>query len=153
MVWQASWKKFLIDMMYLRGQVTLYPNFPNQSSFSTNHMEPGAHISAVDNSLTHLKIDFEVPLLQVWFPYTTTIILLANERSHSWTLSSLFHRLLSRERWTEFAYRFLNAFRKDLGTSFIIYGTLGSWGWKWGFYSYLLTAIRCTDDTLALCAD
>ncbi|MBA0761947.1 hypothetical protein Gotri_024517 [Gossypium trilobum] len=61
--WQASWKKFLIDMMYLRGYVSLYPNFPNQSSFSTNHMEPGAHISAKDNVVRHDKTDFEVPLL------------------------------------------------------------------------------------------
>ncbi len=66
--WQASWKKFLIDMMYLRGHVTLYPNFPNQTSFSTNHMEPGAHIAAADNVVTHHKEDFEVPLLQVYFP-------------------------------------------------------------------------------------
>lgn len=62
--WQASWKKFLIDMMYLRGYVSLYPNFPNQASFSTNHMEPGAHISAKDNVVTHDKGDFEVPLLK-----------------------------------------------------------------------------------------
>ncbi|CAN6479385.1 unnamed protein product [Victoria cruziana] len=62
--WQASWKKFLIDMMYLRGYVSLYPNFPNQASFSTNHMEPGAHISAKDNIVKHNKVDFEVPLLQ-----------------------------------------------------------------------------------------
>ncbi|MCO5572767.1 hypothetical protein L7F22_026526 [Adiantum nelumboides] len=62
--WQASWKKFLIDMMYLRGYVTLYPNFPQQASFSTNHMEPGAHINASDNVLKHNKEDFEVPLLQ-----------------------------------------------------------------------------------------
>ncbi|KAJ0967618.1 hypothetical protein J5N97_024535 [Dioscorea zingiberensis] len=62
--WQASWKKFLIDMMYLRGYVSLYPNFPNQMSFSTNHMEPGAHISAKDNVLKHNKQDFEVPLLK-----------------------------------------------------------------------------------------
>ncbi|GMG98807.1 hypothetical protein Nepgr_000647 [Nepenthes gracilis] len=61
--WQASWKKFLIDMMYLRGYVSLYPNFPNQASFSTNHMEPGAHIAAKDNVLRHNKQDFEVPLL------------------------------------------------------------------------------------------
>ncbi|KAK9676705.1 hypothetical protein RND81_11G094300 [Saponaria officinalis] len=61
--WQASWKKFLIDMMYLRGYVSLYPNFPNQTSFSTNHMEPGAHISAKDNVIRHNKADFEVPLL------------------------------------------------------------------------------------------
>lgn len=62
--WQASWKKFLIDVMYLRGYVTLYPNFPDQRSFSTNHMEPGAHISAADNVVTHKKEDFEVPLLR-----------------------------------------------------------------------------------------
>ncbi|OWM84202.1 hypothetical protein CDL15_Pgr028194 [Punica granatum] len=62
--WQASWKKFLIDMMYLRGYVSLYPNFPNQASFSTNHMEPGAHISAKDNMVRHNKGDFEVPLLK-----------------------------------------------------------------------------------------
>ncbi|CAJ2654454.1 unnamed protein product [Trifolium pratense] len=62
--WQASWKKFLIDMMYLRGYVSLYPNFPNQASFSTNHMEPGAHISAKDNVIKHNKMDFEVPLLK-----------------------------------------------------------------------------------------
>ncbi|GAB2275071.1 hypothetical protein Dimus_009840 [Dionaea muscipula] len=62
--WQASWKKFLIDMMYLRGYVSLYPNFPDQASFSTNHMEPGAHIAAKDNVLKHDKHDFEVPLLK-----------------------------------------------------------------------------------------
>ena len=61
--WQASWKKFLIDMMYLRGYVALYPNFPDQASFSTNHMEPGAHINASGNVLKHNKEDFEVPLL------------------------------------------------------------------------------------------
>ncbi|XP_078427917.1 glycosyltransferase family protein 2 [Wolffia australiana] len=62
--WQASWKKFLIDMMYLRGYVSLYPNFPGQASFSTNHMEPGAHIRAKDNVVQHKKDDFEVPLLR-----------------------------------------------------------------------------------------
>ncbi|GLT33785.1 hypothetical protein SLA2020_083460 [Shorea laevis] len=62
--WQASWKKFLIDMMYLRGYVSIYPNFPNQASFSTNHMEPGAHISAKNNVVRHNKADFEVPLLK-----------------------------------------------------------------------------------------
>jgi hypothetical protein len=65
--WQASWKKFLIDMMYLRGYVSLYPNFPNQTSFSTNHMEPGAHISAKDNKLKHNRMDFEVPLVDADF--------------------------------------------------------------------------------------
>ncbi|XP_038972326.1 uncharacterized protein LOC103708423 isoform X2 [Phoenix dactylifera] len=62
--WQASWKKFLIDMMYLRGYVSLYPNFPGQMSFSTNHMEPGAHINAMNNAVRHSKEDFEVPLIK-----------------------------------------------------------------------------------------
>ncbi|KAH7425782.1 hypothetical protein KP509_11G070700 [Ceratopteris richardii] len=62
--WQASWKKFLIDMMYLRGYVSLYPNFPRQASFSTNHMEPGAHIKAPGNLLKHRKKDFKVPLIK-----------------------------------------------------------------------------------------
>ncbi|TVU25623.1 hypothetical protein EJB05_28126, partial [Eragrostis curvula] len=61
--WQGSWKKFLIEMMYMRGYVTLYPNFPNQTSFSTNHMEPGVHIGAKHNVHKHRKIDYEVPLL------------------------------------------------------------------------------------------
>ncbi|KAL2609762.1 hypothetical protein R1flu_028335 [Riccia fluitans] len=61
--WQASWKKFLIDLMYLRGYVTLYPNFPNQTSFSTNHLEPGAHIGNKANVLSHKREDFEVPLM------------------------------------------------------------------------------------------
>ena len=39
--WKTSWKKFLIELAYLKGLVVLYPNFPNQSSFSTNHLEAG----------------------------------------------------------------------------------------------------------------
>jgi hypothetical protein len=61
--WHGSWKKFLVDLMYLRGYVTLYPNFPNQTSFSTNHMEPGVHINASGNAIEHSKEDFEVPLI------------------------------------------------------------------------------------------
>ncbi|GFZ17886.1 glycosyltransferase family protein 2 [Actinidia rufa] len=62
--WQASWEKLLIDMMYLRGYVALYPNFSNQTSLSTNHMERGDHIAGKDNAVKHDKSDFEVPLLK-----------------------------------------------------------------------------------------
>jgi len=61
--WKTSWKKFLIELSYLEGYVVLYPNFPNQSSFSTNHLEPGEHIASKANKLKHLPIDFTVPLL------------------------------------------------------------------------------------------
>ncbi|KAH9307850.1 hypothetical protein KI387_035761 [Taxus chinensis] len=49
---------------FYTGYVTLYPNFPNQASFSTNHMDPGTHINASNNALKHKKEDFEVPLLR-----------------------------------------------------------------------------------------
>lgn len=62
--WGTSWKKFLIELSFLKGWVTLYPNFANQSSLSTNHLEPGEHIAGKVNALRHRPIDFTVPLVQ-----------------------------------------------------------------------------------------
>ena len=42
-VWPRSWKRFLIDFMYGRGYVMLYPNLREQSAFSTTYMERGDH--------------------------------------------------------------------------------------------------------------
>ena len=42
-VWPRSWKKFLIDFMYGRGYVMLYPNLRDQRAFSTTYMEKGDH--------------------------------------------------------------------------------------------------------------
>jgi hypothetical protein len=61
--WKGSWKKYLIELMYARAQWMLYPNFRNQTSFSTNHLEAGEHIAAKANSLSHKAQDFTVPLL------------------------------------------------------------------------------------------
>jgi hypothetical protein len=61
--WSTSWKKFLIELSFLRGYVVVYPNFANQSSLSTNHLEPGEHIKGKANKLKHKPIDFTVPLL------------------------------------------------------------------------------------------
>ena len=48
--WPRSWKRFMIDFMYGRGDVMLYPNAPADPasryaslSFSTTYMERGAH--------------------------------------------------------------------------------------------------------------
>ena len=41
----------------------LYPNFDNQSSLSTNHLEAGEHVGGKANRLKHKPIDFTVPLL------------------------------------------------------------------------------------------
>ena len=42
-VWPRSWKRFMIDFMYGRGLVMLYPNMKRQRSFSTTFMERGDH--------------------------------------------------------------------------------------------------------------
>lgn len=42
--WTHSWKRYFIELVYLRGYVMLYPNYPGELSFSTNHLEPGSHV-------------------------------------------------------------------------------------------------------------
>lgn len=42
--WTRSWKKYFIELVYLRGYVMLYPNFKDYLSLSTNHLEVGSHV-------------------------------------------------------------------------------------------------------------
>ncbi|KAI0704280.1 hypothetical protein BC835DRAFT_1475019 [Cytidiella melzeri] len=42
--WTKSWKKYFIELVYLRGYVMLYPNFRDYVSLSTNHLEIGSHV-------------------------------------------------------------------------------------------------------------
>ncbi|KAH7918714.1 hypothetical protein BV22DRAFT_1024105 [Leucogyrophana mollusca] len=42
--WTKSWKKYFIELAYLRGYVMLYPNYDNFISLSTNHLEVGSHV-------------------------------------------------------------------------------------------------------------
>ncbi|KAJ3143147.1 hypothetical protein HK100_008266 [Physocladia obscura] len=42
-LWTHSWKKYLIEYMYLKALTLIYPSFPAQVSFSTNHYEQGVH--------------------------------------------------------------------------------------------------------------
>ncbi|CAH1762142.1 8387_t:CDS:2 [Entrophospora sp. SA101] len=60
--WKESWKKYLIELIYLRGYVMLYPNFSNYTSFSTNHAENGIHIRARKNKPAPGSI-FDAPLM------------------------------------------------------------------------------------------
>ncbi|BGP42826.1 hypothetical protein JCM10449v2_006838 [Rhodotorula kratochvilovae] len=60
--WPRSWKKYFIELVYLRGYTMLYPNYPDFESLSTNHLEKGTHVKTarVDEKK---KAMFEVPLL------------------------------------------------------------------------------------------
>ncbi|CAM9853584.1 unnamed protein product [Chrysoparadoxa australica] len=42
--WSTSWKRYFIEMAYQSQYYMLYPNYSNQTSFSTNWLEPGEHI-------------------------------------------------------------------------------------------------------------
>lgn len=50
----------MFELIYLNGYYMIYPNFPGEASFSTNHMEIGAHISRWS---VHKKEDYTVPLM------------------------------------------------------------------------------------------
>ncbi|KAH8832836.1 hypothetical protein DL96DRAFT_1583566 [Flagelloscypha sp. PMI_526] len=57
--WSRSWKKYFIELAYLRGYVMLYPNYDAFLSFSTNHVEVGAHVKTKSKSRIE---NFFVPL-------------------------------------------------------------------------------------------
>ncbi|KAF9499400.1 hypothetical protein BDN71DRAFT_1383958 [Pleurotus eryngii] len=60
--WKKSWKKFFIELVYLRGYVMLYPNFEDFLSLSTNHVEVGSHVKARTREKLEL---FLLPLMQL----------------------------------------------------------------------------------------
>ena len=65
--WTASWKKYFIELAWARGYFVLYPNFSNETSLSTNHLEPGEHIKTGDTD--HLPEHYTVPLMVVCISY------------------------------------------------------------------------------------
>lgn len=61
--WKRSWKKYFIELVYLRAYVMLYPNFQSFESFSTNHLEMGTHVKNESRRLSTVDA-FLVPLMQ-----------------------------------------------------------------------------------------
>ncbi|KAJ3281448.1 hypothetical protein HDU76_008927 [Blyttiomyces sp. JEL0837] len=69
--WEKSWKRYLIEYMYNNTLYMVYPSFPNQTSFSTNHYEEGVHsvpegmeIVVSDRLREVVDERFTVPLLE-----------------------------------------------------------------------------------------
>lgn len=64
--WKHSWKKYFIEMVFLRGYTMLYPNYANFSSLSTNRLEPGAHVKRLPRAIFDKKrAQFDVPLMRL----------------------------------------------------------------------------------------
>jgi hypothetical protein len=53
--WTRSWKKYFIELVYLRGYVMLYPNFRDYLSLSTNHLEVGSHVKEMSHEAYERK--------------------------------------------------------------------------------------------------
>ncbi|KAI1796670.1 hypothetical protein LXA43DRAFT_879291 [Ganoderma leucocontextum] len=64
--WTRSWKKYFIELVYLRGYVMLYPNYADYTSLSTNHLEVGSHVHDIpmETYLRKKKL-FNVPLMPI----------------------------------------------------------------------------------------
>ncbi|PIL24948.1 hypothetical protein GSI_12835 [Ganoderma sinense ZZ0214-1] len=62
--WTRSWKRYFIELVFLRGYVMLYPNYAGYTSLSTNHLEIGSHVHdiPVETYLRKKKL-FNVPLM------------------------------------------------------------------------------------------
>ncbi|ORZ19578.1 hypothetical protein BCR42DRAFT_323265 [Absidia repens] len=60
--WKKSWKKYFIQLVYLRGYVMIYPNFQSYESFATNHLEMGTHVKS--EKRVNIISTFLVPLMQ-----------------------------------------------------------------------------------------
>lgn len=82
--WNNSWKKYLVEFFVENDFFMLYPNHPNQASYSTNHFELGLHTEHgngnEDGHSEVLRSDanwvdyrFTVPLLGDWKIIAETI--------------------------------------------------------------------------------
>ena len=58
--WARSWKRFFIELVFLRGYLMVYPNYDGFLSFSTNHLERGSNVS---DTSAQKKAMFVVPLM------------------------------------------------------------------------------------------
>ncbi|KAI0675739.1 hypothetical protein C8Q78DRAFT_963889 [Trametes maxima] len=71
--WARSWKKYFIELVYLRGYVMLYPNYADFVSLSTNHLEVGSHVKDVPTDVyLRKKRLFNLPLMPL--PLTDTML-------------------------------------------------------------------------------
>lgn len=85
-LWRRSWKKFLIEHMYMRGEFVLYANLEGQVSLSTHWREPGEHTDMnpqeplVDELGTLVLDYFTVPLLDRTVDEDQLLRLLSNRK-------------------------------------------------------------------------
>lgn len=105
--WTRSWKKYFIEMAYLRGYVMLYPNYRDYVSLSTNHLEVGSHVKDLPSEVYAQKRKlFLHPLMQLpevveGVPTSTGLLDLPDHEMPSWAALPVLDLLgLVTDQWT-----------------------------------------------------
>ncbi|THH10740.1 hypothetical protein EW145_g1127 [Phellinidium pouzarii] len=88
--WAKSWKRFFIELVYLRGYVMLYPNYDDFVSLSTNHLEIGSHVKDQPRSIYDQKrAMFTLPLMTLpdggEGKLSTGLLVLPGEQMPAWS--------------------------------------------------------------------
>ncbi|KAI0820788.1 hypothetical protein BC628DRAFT_1329644 [Trametes gibbosa] len=88
--WTRSWKRYFIELVFLRGYVMLYPNYAAYASLSTNHLEVGSHVRDVPtDAYLRKKRLFNVPLMPLPLvgegAVSTGLLELPDERLPEWS--------------------------------------------------------------------
>lgn len=60
-VWPQSWKRFMVDFMYARGLVMLYPNLPGEMGLATALQEDGEHVGRKSTTYQNPRVADLVP--------------------------------------------------------------------------------------------
>ncbi|KAG6832995.1 hypothetical protein H0H87_012581 [Tephrocybe sp. NHM501043] len=81
--WTKSWKKYFIELVYLRGYVMLYPNYPDFVSLSTNHLEVGSHVKI---RTQEKQKQFIVPLMETTNCNTIGLLDLPGRTLPNWNM-------------------------------------------------------------------
>mmetsp|Transcript_33371 Transcript_33371/g.61466 ORF Transcript_33371/g.61466 Transcript_33371/m.61466 type:complete len:415 (+) Transcript_33371:101-1345(+) len=70
-VWPKSWKRFMIDFMYARGLVMLYPSLPGEMGLATTLALAGEHVSADEGKnprIADLATNYDYATMTVFLP-------------------------------------------------------------------------------------
>jgi len=82
--WTKSWKKYFVELVYLRGYVMLYPNYPNFISLSTNHLEVGSHVKERSKEKQDLFLLPLMTLPDAHAPLSSGLLDLPDQTLPSW---------------------------------------------------------------------
>ncbi|KAJ3091777.1 Exostoses (Multiple)-like 3 [Quaeritorhiza haematococci] len=62
---ERSWKKYLLRFMFKEGKFIIYPNFPDDYSLSTNHLEWGTNDRVKKRQQSPMTNRFSLPLMNL----------------------------------------------------------------------------------------